>query len=95
MLKKQPRKGESVRVKPEGTVKVCKYCSGIGYHHEWCTRPRDDKRPPKPTEPVPHEYCDGGSCWRLANRWEYAARYNDWIAVCDEHGDKIKASSTT
>ena len=23
-------------------MKVCKYCTGIGYHHAFCTRPRLD-----------------------------------------------------
>ena len=24
-------------------MKVCKYCTGIGYHHEWCTRPQESQ----------------------------------------------------
>ena len=46
----------------------------------------------KPTVPVPMEYCGGGVCWRLADRWEHLERYNVWIPVCNEHGDRIVAS---
>lgn len=41
---------------------------------------------------VPLEYCDGGVCVRMAERWEWAERYSQWLAVCNEHGDRILAS---
>ena len=55
-------------------------------------RDPDYRQPEKPTKPVPLKYCDGGVCVRLADRWEYAHRYGEWLAVCDEHGDRIKAA---
>lgn len=44
---------------------------------------------PQPPMPVPTEYCGGGICWKLAERWEYVGRYAAWIPVCNEHGDRI------
>ena len=39
---------------------------------------------------VPLQYCDGGVCSKMADRWEWAAAYGEWIAVCDDHGDRIQ-----
>jgi hypothetical protein len=41
-----------------------------------------------PTE-VPLQYCDGGVCERLVDRWEWSKRHSAWIAVCNGHGDRI------
>jgi hypothetical protein len=50
---------------------------------------RDAAVPGKPAEPVPLKYCGVGVCVKLADRWEWAERYGEWLAVCHEHGDRI------
>ena len=47
-------------------------------------------RPDKP-DVVPLRYCDGGVCSKIADRWEWAAVYGEWIAVCDDHAARIQA----